>query len=435
MHIKNLKTLLLENTGIKQTIIKNTFWLTLAEIFTRGVNILILIWLARHFGLTIYGQWTFALSFVAIFSVLADFGFSTLTIREIARDKLKSAQYIDNILAMKFVFGLITIALVALIIQFLEKDPNIIKLVCFLSFYVVLNTFSIFFQSIFRANEKMQYVTVCRAIQGLSLLILSAFFITAKASILIISYAYIGAALIGVLFSLIFVWRYFSKFFIEINLNVCKEIFKNTLPFFLSGIFFVIYIRAGSVMLGIFSDMEQVGYFNAAYNIYAVMFILPEIITASFFPKLSYFYKENISKLEEIFRNFRLILGVSGFFLGITLFIFSGFLISNIYPEEYLNSIIILEVFSAIVLFRFLTHAYDWFLMSVDEQTNKVKIQGFCAFLNIILTYFLIMEYNALGAVIATLITELFLLSFYYFYSKKKWSVMLRNCKIAEPMR
>ena len=93
----NIKSLLFDNKTIKQTIFKNTFWLGVAEVVQKGVGFLIVVWLARHFGPATYGQWAFALSFVALFAVLADFGFSTLTVREVARDKLKTAQYINNI--------------------------------------------------------------------------------------------------------------------------------------------------------------------------------------------------------------------------------------------------------------------------------------------------------------------------------------------------
>lgn len=86
MNIKNftnLKSHLLDNRTLKQTIFKNIFWLGLAEVIQKGISFIVVVWLARYFGPTIYGQWAFALSFVAIFSVFADFGFGTLTVREI----------------------------------------------------------------------------------------------------------------------------------------------------------------------------------------------------------------------------------------------------------------------------------------------------------------------------------------------------------------
>jgi len=421
---KNIKSFFFENVGIKQTIFKNTFWLILSELFTKGITFVIFIWLARHFGPKIYGQWAFALNFVSLFAILVDFGFSALTIRELAINKSKSSQYIDNILTMKLILGLIVLGLIAFIIQFLGKEPEVIRLVYFLAFYIVINNFVTFFQSIFRANEKMQYETICRAIQGLSLLALSAFFIINNNPILTISYAYIGAALIGVLFSLIFIWRYFSKFFLKINWKICKKILKKSWPFLFSGIFYMIYFRIDSVMLGMFSNMKEVGYYNAAYNLFIAIFIIPEIITMSFFPKLSYFYERDKLKFRKIFSNFKLIIVIISLPLTVLLFLLSDFVIIKIYSQEYSASINLLKILSIIILFGFLARIYSWFLTSADEQKQVAKVQGLAALLNIILNYFLIIKYQAIGAAIATLITGLALLVFYYLFFRIKWKII-----------
>src|SRR6185503_16083283 len=98
-----IKSSLFENKTLHQTIFKNTFWLLGAEVFTKIIGFFTVIWLARHYGPAAFGKFEYALSVVSIFAIFADFGFSTLIIRDIARDKSKLAQYIDNILVIKFV--------------------------------------------------------------------------------------------------------------------------------------------------------------------------------------------------------------------------------------------------------------------------------------------------------------------------------------------
>ncbi|MFH1968253.1 MAG: flippase [bacterium] len=417
----NIKKFLFENSGIRQTIFKNTFWLALTGIFSKGITFLVFIWLARYFGPEIYGKWNFALSFVSLFVILVDFGFSALVVREIARDKLKSSEYIDNILIMKLVLGLAVMVIIIFLTRFLEKDIMVAKLVYFLAFYVVINNFTTFFQSIFRAYEKMQYETLCQVIQNISLLGLSIFFIFNNGSILTISYVFAWTSLLGLFLSVIFVHRYFSKIFLIINLKICREILEKAWPFLFAGIFYMIYFKIGSVMLGMLSDMKEVGYYNAAYNLFIAAFIFPEIITMSFFPKLSYFYDKDKLFLKKIFFNFRRAMTYVGFFLTVILFLSAGFVINNLYSLQYYNSIILLRILSLIIVFKFLSYAYSWFLTSVDEQKQILKIQGLAAILNIIFNYFLIIKYNSLGAVVATVITELFLLFFYYLSFRKKW--------------
>ena len=52
----NIKSLFFENKNVKQIILKNTFWLTLAEVISKGVSFFLLIWIARYFGPTNYGK-------------------------------------------------------------------------------------------------------------------------------------------------------------------------------------------------------------------------------------------------------------------------------------------------------------------------------------------------------------------------------------------
>ncbi|HPO68529.1 MAG TPA: flippase [Candidatus Pacearchaeota archaeon] len=418
----NIKTLFFNNKSIKQTIFKNTFWLTVAEVIQGGIGFLISIWMARYFGPAVYGQWAFALSFVALFAVFADFGFNTLTIRELARDKSKSAQYIDDILVMKLILGIITLGLIAFFIQFLGKEPEVVKLVYFLGIYTVLNTFASFFQSIFRANEKMEYETLCRIIQGISLLGLVTFFILNKGSILTISYAYIGAALIGIAISIMSVWRYFSKFFLKVNLKTCKEILKEAWPFTLGSIFVTIYLKFDTLYLSKNINDEVVGWYNAAYNIVLSLMIIPNLIMASFYPILSKSYLKSKDFLFKLFKKIIKYSIVFNIFFFSFLFIFSKQITLFLYKEPYYNSIVAFKILIWVDFFSFLSCVAQYFINSINKQIIYTKVVAICMVVNIILNILFIPKYSYIGSGIIAVFTQFlaFLFLFLYLYKNFK---------------
>ncbi|HOL90298.1 MAG TPA: hypothetical protein PK130_00855 [Candidatus Pacearchaeota archaeon] len=86
----DIKMLFFNNKSIKQTIFKNSFWLTVAEVIQGGIGFLISIWMARYFGPTIYGQWVFALSFVALFAVFDKGLIGKLVYKKIPNEALRS---------------------------------------------------------------------------------------------------------------------------------------------------------------------------------------------------------------------------------------------------------------------------------------------------------------------------------------------------------
>jgi len=429
MNIRNfidIRSLLLENKTVKQTIFKNTFWLGLTGIVQKGVSFLVIVWIARHFGPVIYGQWAFALSFTALFAFLPNFGFGLLAIRELARDKVKTAKYLDNIIVMKFVLGLIALGLIAVIIQFFGKDPEIVKLVYFLGIYTVLNTFADFFQSIFRANQKMQYEALCQGIRSLGLLGLVGLFMLNKDSILSISYAYIGAVLVGILFSLLFIWRYFSQFFLEIDFKICNEILKKAWPFAIGVIFTTIYCRSNIILLSVITKNDKdVGIFSIAYGFAFLTFLIPQYITISIFPYFSKLFIENKQSIVESFKKLFKIFFSLGLFISFFTFLLAPSIIKIIYGEQYYNSIIILRFLSIAIFFGFIKQVASMSLCSVNLQKKVVKIQCIATLVNVGTNIMFIPIIGVYGAVIAVILTEIVLsFGYYYFFYQgfyKKW--------------
>jgi O-antigen/teichoic acid export membrane protein len=408
-----MRSILFENRTLKQTIFKNTFWLVVAEVVQKGVVFLIVVWLARHFGPVIYGQWAFALSFVMIFSVLADFGFSTLTIREIACDKSQASQYIDNTLVMKLILGLITLGLIVAVTQFLGKEVVVVKLIYFLGIYTVLNTFATFFQSIFRANEKMQYETICRGIQSVSLLGLVIFFILKGGSILTISYAYLGAALVSTIISLGAIWRYFSKFFLKIDVSICKEILNKAWPFALSIVAVSIYYRIDTIILGIFKENEAVGYYNAAYNIILLIIVGIGLLVTAIFPTLSKLYRNSIEKFKSNINIFFKVIFFSSFPLIVIVFFLSKPIINIVYGKKFTEfSPIILQIliWSVLILYNYAIFAIG--LSASNKQKTYLKGTIFGAVFNTIANLIVIPNYSYYGAAITTVLTEVLVFSY-----------------------
>jgi O-antigen/teichoic acid export membrane protein len=87
MKIRNftdVKAVLFDNRTIKQTIFKNTFWLTVAEGVSRLLTLILIIYVARILRATEYGKFTFAIVFVYLLSIFSDLGLSSITTRELS---------------------------------------------------------------------------------------------------------------------------------------------------------------------------------------------------------------------------------------------------------------------------------------------------------------------------------------------------------------
>ncbi len=415
----NIKSLFFENKTFKQTIIKNTFWLGLAEVIDRGLGFLVVILVARHFGPEVYGQWSFAINFVMIFLFFSDFGFNTIAIREVAKDKSKSMSYIDNILFMKLILGIMTFALIVIFAQFLGKELQIVRLVYSLGVYLIINTFFTFFRSIFQANEKMQYETFCRAIQSFSEVLMVVFLIFYKSSIVAISYAFIVATLLGILFSLFFIWNYFSKFFRKIDLNICREIIKESWPIAINGFVWSMYASFGIILLSLLKTNDAVGLYNVAYGLVPALMVIPNLFMSSIYPRLCSVHKQSendFKKILSVILKYTLIITPIFLFL---VFILSEKIIMLLYGRLYVNSVVIFRILLFAVLFDYLGCIFTAIFYSTNKQMVYTKLMVGFLLLNIILCSLLIPKYSYIGLSIAMLISDSLLVSTSFLILKK----------------
>ena len=142
-----------------QRIAKNTGVLLVSQIASYILGFFYIMYTARYLGAAGFGILSFALAFTGIFGVFSDLGLSTLTVREVARDKSLASKYLGNIAVMKVILVIITFGLIALTINLLGYPEQTIKVVCLVALSIIFSAFSGMFYSIFQAYEKMEYIS------------------------------------------------------------------------------------------------------------------------------------------------------------------------------------------------------------------------------------------------------------------------------------
>ena len=92
-------------------IIKNATYLFFGRMATGLMSLLLMAVIARKLGVDKFGAYTLALTIAGFFGVASDFGSSYLTIREVARDKSKTGEYLLNGTIVKILLNVLTIKL------------------------------------------------------------------------------------------------------------------------------------------------------------------------------------------------------------------------------------------------------------------------------------------------------------------------------------
>ena len=140
-----------------QRIAKNTAALFAAQVVVSILSLVLSIFIARNLGDVVFGKYSFAFAFTALFTVFSDLGYNTLLIREVARDKSQASKYLNNILCIRALMSIVIFAFIVVTINLMGYPADTKNVVYLFGVYTLIVSFSAIFKVTFRAFEKMEY--------------------------------------------------------------------------------------------------------------------------------------------------------------------------------------------------------------------------------------------------------------------------------------
>ena len=417
-----------------QRIAKNTAALFAAQFVVAILSLALSIFIARSLGAVIFGKYSFALAFTAIFAVFSDLGYNTLLIRDIARDKSQASKYLNNVISMRALLSLIIFALIVITINVIGYPADTKNVVYLFGIYTLVVSFSGVFKVTFRAFEKMEYdagITIFANIIRVSLGLL----------VLLLGYGLIELALVflfsgvfDVLFSFLVCERRFVKPKLELDFEFWKSTIKIALPLSMLSIFGLIYVRIDTVMLSMMKGDAVVGWYNAAYNLVLGFKPIPSLFLNAIFPLMSYYYVSSIDSLKVAYEKASKFLLILGLPLAVGITLLADRIIPILYGEQFYPSIIALQILAWELLLIFLYGPLGNVLVSTNKQNQMATVAGIGALLNVILNLILIPPLSYIGAAIATIITGTFLFGVYFYLVSKQLHTLFLHKLIAKPL-
>jgi O-antigen/teichoic acid export membrane protein len=203
-----------------------------------------------------------------------------------------------------------------------------------------------------------------------------------------------------------------------VNWKAAFEFLKEGVPYFLNSIFGIIYYRIDTVMLSFMSPESVVGWYGASYKFFDSLMFIPSIFTIAVFPVLSRLWGEGKTSLGRPLQKSLDLILLAGIPVSIFAFAFSRQIITLFYGlEGYGESILLLQIFSIGLLLVYIDMMLGTVLLASDKQKEITRISFYAIFINIGINYFFIhyTQYHygngGIGAGIATLLTELFIMA------------------------
>jgi O-antigen/teichoic acid export membrane protein len=407
-------------------IAKNTSFLLISKILSYLIGFFFIIYMARYLGVEGFGVLSFALAFTGIFGIIADMGFGTLIVREIARDTSLTTKYLSNVAIIKLFLALITFGLIFVSSQILGYPQQTLNIVYLIAISVIINSFTQIFYSIFQSYENMEYQSYGLVLNNVLMLLGVLILINFNYNIVYFALLYIITSIIVFLYIFVISLKNGVVPKIELDKSFCKSIIIQTIPFTLIGGFVTINQNIDRIMISKMVDMNAVGWYSSAYNLVLMLEFIPAAFIASIYPITSKFHasKDKLDFLVQRGAKYLLILGLP---IGFGTTLLANKIILLIYGPSFIPSVTALQILVWSEVLIFIGILFNNLLISINKQMSVTKQMGIIVLINIISNLILIPKYGFIGASISTLLTSFIGFAILYYYVSKQDYIKLKR--------
>ena len=392
-----------------QKYLQNTGWLFTSRILCMVMSLLTTAFIARGLGPANFGQLSYAISFISIFSILASLGIDNILYRDLIKYPDKKKEYLGSALMIKLVAGFLTAFLIFISTFFFVQDDVSKTLILILSATFIFNAFQIInFE--FQARVESKYPSIISFLVNLILNILKIIVIINGKGVIYLAFILL---LESILYAL-FYWLAYEKRIQgkisdwKFNKKITINLLRDSWPFIFTSTFILVYSRIDQIFIKNMVDSHAVGIYDAAARIAEVWYFIPGIIVSSVFPAIINAKKSSeelyYARLKKLFVTLLLIAIV----IALPVTILAPLIIKLIFGSAFTGSTIILQIYVWSCIGTFLGILADNYLITENFKKILLFKSFFPMVLNIILNIIWIPRFGLVGSAYATLISYSF---------------------------
>jgi O-antigen/teichoic acid export membrane protein len=411
----NLNSIKYENGYIKRTLnhkgfikyFNNASWLFISRVITMIVSFVVTAYIVRILGPSDYGQLSYAVSFVAIFSFISSLGIDTVLYRELVDHPESIGRYMGTAVTIKIFSGILATTLCLLFAFGLSNTNDIsLLLISIISLSFIFNSFNLLGLE-FQAKVESKHLSIASFIILITLNILKVIAIISGKGVIYLAFILLLEPIITAIIFLLyrnFVYGKFNDW--TFDQEIAKSLLRDSWPMLLSSAFAILYSRIDQVFIKHMIDNTAVGLYDAAVRISEAWYFIPNIIVGSLFPAIvrSKKLSENIY-VKRLMKLGILLLSIS-LISSVILMLVAKPIISILYGSDFINgSTDILKIYVWGGIGMSLGALTTSYLVSENLRKAIFTSSMITMVLNIILNLLWIPRYGIEGAAWSTAIS------------------------------
>lgn len=412
--LTKVKSFLLENNTVRQTVAKNTVWLTISNFGGRFIRAAVIIYAARVLGPAEWGVFNYVITIVAFLTLFTDSGISQVMIRDRAQasDERAKCSVTSTTLWLKIIFTSIGAVLIVTVAPLLpaadaftaEKAAALFPIVALI---MIFDSIREFYHALFRSEERMEWETLSYGLTNIFIVGFGFLLLFIHPTVRGFTFGYALGTGAGAFVATGIAWKYLHGIIGGFSLSTAKRLLRSIWPYTISGALGMLMINTDIVMLGWLRSSEEVGLYAGPQRIIQLVYLIPTILSVSILPAFSRLVVQSREKMTSAIEHSVSVVYMAALPIAAGGIIVALPLIELLFGEQFLDGAAPLRILLLTLVADFSAVLLGHVLLAYDHQKNLVVYSAIGGVANISLNLLLIPRFGIIGCALATLGAQL----------------------------
>lgn len=406
--MRRLRDRLTQNT-LTRRFLGNTGWILFERVLHVLLTLLTTSLTLRYLGTDGSGMIDYGASYVTIFTILCKLGIDSILVNEIVKGEHPSGTLVGTTIGLRLLSALLSVGIIAAVVSLLKPNETEILLITVIQscslLLVSFDTIDFWFQS----QLQSRYTALSKAISFLLVCGFRLTLIALKADVYWFAFASVmDALIIGVM--LLMFYRRTATDPLRFSWKTARYLLPLSAPFIVSALLITLYTQMDTIMLGSLvteNPDSAVGIYNAAAKVCNMWVFVPIAVIDSARPMIMGQKGRDEVSYQTRYRRLYAAVVWLGIVAGIAISLLSGFIIWIIAGEEFAAAAPVLTVLIWARLFSVIGTTRGIWMVCENLSRYVVIFAAAGAAVNFAINMVLIPQMGAMGAAVATLITEI----------------------------
>jgi O-antigen/teichoic acid export membrane protein len=358
---------------------------------------------ARRLGASGLGIYSAAMVFFGLISLAAEMGSTNYLVREISKDRTRTNRYLVHLGVMTVVAALAVMAVAWVVVPHLGYSAELSASVYVVIFATIPGTLKTIQEAVFVAHQRVEFITYSTMVAAVVNVGVTLYLLRSRHGIVSLVFAFAIVQYVVALCYFVFLNRHIARLHWNFSFRFAFQLIQEIRAF--AGISFLTALagRPEILILSLFKNDAQMGFYSAALRITDVWALIPQTYMTNVFPVLSHSHHTADRRTTQLIvdKSIKYLLAVS-LPLMAGVFVAARPIIRLMYGPGFEPSVAPLRIMASCIPLVSLSAVLWRLLAARDQQHSVFHIQLVTTVARLAAGYAVIAWFAALGAAIVT---------------------------------